>query len=193
MNKKTVISDYMLDQNRQFHIEKPDYGANGGKWAKGVRTLIQEYNITDVLDYGCGKARLSANMPDVKFYNYDPGLPEMDQEPTPADLVVCAHILEHIEPELLHNVIDDLFLNAKKLVWITLKAGESGKILPNGRDSNLIQQSIVWWMEYLYELSPNGWKMNILNRHNFLRGMVRKEPPNDKELTCLFVNEQNVA
>jgi len=177
----------MREQNRRFHVVKPEYGSNSARWAKGVNALIQEYGVQDVLDYGCGKARLSAALPAIKFYNYDPGISYMDQSPTPAGLVVCAHILEHIEPELLENVINDLFYNAEKLVWTTLKAGESGKILPDGQDSNLNQQSIDWWVETLYESMPDGWKMNILNRKNFAGGIIRTAPPNDKELTCLFV------
>ena len=51
----------------------------------------------------------------IDYRPYDPAFPEYG-EPRGADLVCCIDVLEHIEPDLLDNVLDDL-------ARITLKHG----------------------------------------------------------------------
>src|SRR6267142_2204994 len=84
----------------QFHIERQDYGISGSKHCEPLIEFCKKMNTKDVLDYACGKATLQRGLP-FPIQNYDPFVPEYSKRPTPADIVVCTDVLEHIEPECL--------------------------------------------------------------------------------------------
>ena len=44
----------------------------------------------------------------LRIYHYDPAIPEWSAPPAPRRFVACIDVLEHIEPDLLDNVLDDL-------------------------------------------------------------------------------------
>jgi hypothetical protein len=157
----------MIDQNRKFHTLRPDYGTFSSKWAKGIETIKSKYNIDTMLDYGAGKQALKNHFPDIE--SYDPGILEISAPPKPADLVICTHVLEHVEPELLYNVLNHLFELTRKVCFISLKDGPSNKILPDGRDSNLIQENMFWWLRVLEKHFP-FFVFRNLNRRKFIQG-----------------------
>jgi hypothetical protein len=99
---------------------------------------------TDVLDYGCGKQTLKALLPYV--VGYDPCIPGLDDPPSPADLVVCTDVLEHIEPTCLAAVLDDLQRVTGSALFATIATGPAKKFLADGRNAHLIQKPIEWWL-----------------------------------------------
>ena len=46
--------------------------------------------------------------------NYDPCIPEYATPPSPAELVVCTDVLEHIEPDKLDAVLNDIIRLSSK-------------------------------------------------------------------------------
>ena len=82
------------------------------------------------------------------YYPYDPSFPEYG-EARPADLLVCIDVLEHIEPELLDNVLDDLQRLVINTGLFTIHTGPAGKVLADGRNAHLIQEGYDWWVEKL--------------------------------------------
>ena len=44
----------------------------------------------------------------LTIHHYDPAIPEWAAPPVPCRFVACIDVLEHIEPHLLENVLDDL-------------------------------------------------------------------------------------
>lgn len=146
---KQVISEYMVEQNRQFHKIRPDYGTFSSKWERGIRKICDKYGIETILDYGAGKQSLKKHFPGIQCY--DPGILEISNPPEPADLVICTHVLEHVEPDLLNNILIHIFELTKKVFFISLNNGPSNKFLPDGRDSNLIQKDMFWWQNILKE------------------------------------------
>jgi FkbM family methyltransferase len=97
------------------------------------------------LDYGCGKQTLAAALPDLRVIGYDPAVPGLDAPPQPADLVVCTDVLEHVEPELIDNVLDDLCRVAKKAAFVTVATRPAVKTLADGRNAHLTVQPLAWW------------------------------------------------
>jgi len=180
---KQIISNYMKKQNNIFHKEREDWGKKGKKWSKGIKYIVKKYNYESVVDYGAGKCMLGKNLSDfVEVQSYEPAFESTDIKPTPSDFVVCTHVLEHVEPEFLENVLDNLKYLAKKGLLISVDSGPSGKLLPDGRDSNLIQEDISWWFNKLKEYFPEFHIINI-DRRKFNQQNTIKEINSNKKGT----------
>jgi hypothetical protein len=103
--------------------EDVNYGVASVAYAPLVDLIIKENKIRYLLDYGAGKCRLKdALTVDVKYTPY-----------------------EHIEPELLDNVLNDLQRVTMKFGLFTIHTGPAAKTLPDGRNAHLIQEPLSWW------------------------------------------------
>lgn len=139
-----LISESYRAQNTKLH-ENVHYGVSGHKTAQTVAHLAENYGTRDILDYGCGKRTLETAL-GFKIHNYDPCIVGQDSDPAPADVVVCGDVLEHVEPEFLDNVLDDLQRVTKKVAYFVIATRPAKKILPDGRNAHLIQEGVGWWM-----------------------------------------------
>lgn len=144
-----LISSYYTEQNRRLHKERPDYGTGGHQWAKTIGKLCEKHGTQDVLDYGCGKESLKAQLPFVR--GYDPCIDGLDAAPDPADIVVCTDVLEHIEPQCIDDVLDDLRRVTRRVLFCAVATGAAQKFLPDGRNAHLIQEDIRWWLPKLWD------------------------------------------
>lgn len=130
--------------------ENPQYGVSSVIFAPIVDHTIVTYQIKEILDYGAGKCRLRDALENkIDYYPYEPSNPEMDKTPEPRELVACIDVLEHIEPECLDDVLDDLQRCVLKYGLFTIHTGAAQKVLPDGRNAHLIQEPPVWWKEKL--------------------------------------------
>jgi hypothetical protein len=124
----------------------------GRHYAKQVHELANACGALTVLDYGCGKCTLKQALDDLglplrgDWYNYDPCIAEHAKEPPACDLVVCTDVLEHIEPELLEDVLRDLQAKTRKAAFFVIHIGPAKKVLPDGRNAHLIQEHPIWWL-----------------------------------------------
>jgi hypothetical protein len=115
-----------------------------------VGTIIDNLEINHLLDYGCGhnlslRENLKPERP-FTYQAYDPGVEEYSDPPTPAEMVCCIDVLEHIEPECLDAVLDHLEELTEVILFATVHTGPAGKNLPDGRNAHLIQQPMEWWL-----------------------------------------------
>lgn len=145
-----LITDTYKDLNSQLHASRPDYGTSGRKWAGQILELSISLNSRDILDYGCGKSTLAQNLP-FHIQQYDPAVTEYSALPKPADIVVCTDVLEHIEPELLREVLDHLASLVKKVGFFVIACRPAAKTLPDGRNAHLIVEPPTWWLSALWE------------------------------------------
>jgi len=139
-----LISEEYRKLNRQLHDSHPGYGG-GFKWAD----FIKGFATGTVLDYGCGKGRLSSLIPDV--IEYDPAIEGKDALPEPADTVVCVDVIEHVEPEYLDNVLKHLISLTKQRMLLVIACRPGNKYLPDGRLAHLIVEDEEWWQRKLME------------------------------------------
>jgi len=133
--------------NRTLH-ERPDYGVSGESYVQFVVGACRKVGSRDVLDYGCGKRTLEKAL-GFAIHNYDPAIEGLDAPPAPADVVVCTDVLEHIEPDCLDDVLDDLKRVTRRVGLFIIATRPASKTLPDGRNAHLIQQPEAWWIERL--------------------------------------------
>ena len=144
----TLITEPYRALNAELHQSRPDYGRRGDRHASVVTKLMARWKTEDVLDYGCGKGRLAAALPNVR--SYDPAVPAHAADPGPADLTVCTDVLEHVEPDCLDAVLGHLRdrTRFKCYAVISLKPDRS-KALPDGSNPHRIVKPLAWWRERL--------------------------------------------
>jgi hypothetical protein len=145
-----LISDSYRRQQQKLH-ESPAYGTASIGFAPLVAAIIEARGVTQMLDYGSGKARL-AHALQGKVKNaltircYDPAVPEFAARPEPMQMVVCIDVLEHIEPPLLDAVLDDLVRCTRSVGFFSVHTGPAVKALDDGRNAHLIQEAPEWWL-----------------------------------------------
>lgn len=137
----------MRHANRQLH-SNPDYGHGGGRWAFTISDIMTRGKCKSVLDYGCGKGGLKKALPAADVREYDPAISGKDALPEPADLILCADVLEHVEPEHLGSVLDHIHGLARKFVMLSPSTLPAEKTLPDGRNAHLIIENTSWWREH---------------------------------------------
>lgn len=140
---------------QQLH-ENPNYGVASVGFAPLVAEVLQKVGMAELLDYGAGKGRLGQTLREqihspLTIHHYDPAVPEWSAQPAPCRFVACIDVLEHIEPPLLDNVLDDLRRVTAGVGVFTVHTGPAVKVLPDGRNAHLIQQPAGWWLPKLLE------------------------------------------
>ena len=145
-----LISTEYRELNKSVHENDADYGIVGQRYANLVSDVVSQYGVKDILDYGCGKGTLSRTLT-FPIREYDPCIPGKDSPPEPAELVVSTDVLEHIEPDCLNDVLDDIKRLATRAVFLTVATAPAGRILPDGRNAHLIVEPASWWLPLLME------------------------------------------
>lgn len=151
MTERTTISESYRQAQQELH-QNPSYGVMSVHYAPLVKQIIEVGNIKSVSDYGAGKKRLNETLlslgVNVDYYPYDPAFPEYGN-PSPADLVCCIDVLEHIEPDFVDNVISELAEITQNIGFYTIHTGAAVKTLSDGRNAHLIQKPSSWWLQKL--------------------------------------------
>lgn len=147
----TVISQAYLVEQQGLH-RNPRYGVASIQFAPLVEQLLRVANCLSLSDYGAGKCNLlhalGGSASGVAYQPYDPVFPEYGK-PKRADLVTCIDVLEHIEPDCLDAVLDELASITGRLALLTVHTGPAKKLLSDGRNAHLTQQPAEWWLEHL--------------------------------------------
>lgn len=138
-----------VEKQRQLHKD-PLYGVGGKKHKEVVLKLSESLKTNSIMDYGCGKGTLANHLP-FPIWEYDPAIPGKDKVPRPADIVVCFNVLEHVEMEMLDNVLGDLVRCARKCVFAIIETTQAnfwkeklseffqiGALIPNGSEIHCV-------------------------------------------------------
>lgn len=161
-----LISDNYRSQLAEKHNTCENFGISGQRWAHDVMELANGLGapgkVVTVLDYGCGRGTLreaiwARGTAPFYLYEYDPAIEGKDHRPEPVDLVICTDVLEHIEPECLYAVLDDIRSLAKQLVFVTISTKPASKHLPDGRNAHLIVEPGNWWLPKIIE----RWRVSL--------------------------------
>lgn len=148
-----LISEAYRVQQEKLH-ENENYGVASVQYAPIVSEICNTLLVQHLLDYGAGKCRLFQNLKvdhKMKLQAYDPGVQKLATPPVPAEMVACIDVLEHVEPECLDDVLDDLVGLTEAVAFLTIHTGPAVKVLPDGRNAHLTQQPIEWWLPKIWE------------------------------------------
>lgn len=174
MQSLELISPEYKAEQEALHA-KGNYGTASLQFGEMVTKLLNKTGARSILDYGCGSMQNLTKVlrPDheVDYLGYDPAVDEFAENNVPADLVVCIDVLEHIEPDLLDNVLDDLQRCTGHFAFLTVHTGPAVKTLSDGRNAHLIQESPTWWLSHIlarwglvqFQLTPNGFFVVLKN------------------------------
>jgi hypothetical protein len=154
MPQSQTITEGYRKLQQELH-QNPNYGVASLHFAPIVAEIIKKTGVKSVADYGAGKQNLlkaltQAGVSGFDYFPYDPAFPEYG-EPKNADLVCCIDVLEHIEPELIDNVIGELAKITTNLGFYSVHMGPAGKVLSDGRNAHLIQNPSSWWLKKFVE------------------------------------------
>ena len=168
-----MISEAYRELNRQAHADNM-FGVSGW-FNRDIVRQISDYGRKPILDYGAGKRTLSTSLgPAYRVEDYDPCIEGLDKPPSPAPVVVCGDVMEHVEPEYVDAVLKNLRRLCTELAFFVITFAESSRTLPDGRNAHLSQHPLEWWVEKLKE---TGFKI------------VDRKAPERTIRTCWFIAE----
>ena len=154
------ISKEYQEELKKLHKEKKSFGKSSSIPSEVIE-CIEKYNVTSILDFGCGKGfvttALREKYPSMKVYGYDPGQDGFDELPNNVDMIFSQDVLEHIEPIELDNALNDLASRCNKVMYHLIACHPAKKALSDGRNAHLIIESPNWWKQRLS--SVLNWKM----------------------------------
>ena len=155
VSEAALITEDYRKMQQQLH-ENPNYGVASVQYAPLVAEVVTAVGAQELLDYGAGKGRLGITLKPLiqrplAIRHYDPAIPEWSAPPQPCGFVACIDVLEHIEPALLDNVLDDLRRLTTEVGLFTVHTEPAVKVLPDGRNAHLIQKPPAWWLPKFLE------------------------------------------
>jgi 2-polyprenyl-3-methyl-5-hydroxy-6-metoxy-1,4-benzoquinol methylase len=164
--RERLISDEYRRQQVELH-EDENYGVASTHFAPLVAKVVNQYGVDEMLDYGAGKGRLAQTLirdrlidHPMRIQHYEPAVVEWADMPEPCEMVACLDVLEHIEPALLDNVLDDLQRVTKSIGLFTVSTVEAMKVLPDGRNAHLIVEPASWWLPKILE----RWDLHVFQK-----------------------------
>ena len=147
-----LISEQYIQVLKATH-SAVEWGTSSIGYVDVIASIIKQYNITTLVDYGAGQQNLEKHLPmqcpDLYIQSYDPGIPSISHAPSPAEFVVCTDVLEHVEPECLDAVLQDLRRVMIKIGVFIVSTKLAGQILSDGRNAHLIVENTDWWKQQI--------------------------------------------
>jgi SAM-dependent methyltransferase len=166
MLNTNLVSDEYRELIADLHDRRPNFGTGSCIRYEDIAKYAKYCNAVSMLDYGCGKGALikrlkkdqknGVMMVCEKIKGYDPAIKKFTtlKENEKFDMVVSFDVMEHIEPELIDNVMCHIRDITKKIGIFSISCNPAKKHLRDGRNAHLLIQPPEWWIEKFIEY---GW------------------------------------
>jgi hypothetical protein len=143
------------------------------KFRNLVRPYFAKYEVTSLLDYGCGgsdwdtvnfdeetaaTAKEFFGIDTVSYYEPARDIDERQK----VECVSCFDVLEHVFISDVVTVLRDIFSYAEKLVVINIACYDSAAKLPNGENAHITVRDPMWWKGILDSVSIEFPSVNVL-------------------------------
>jgi 2-polyprenyl-3-methyl-5-hydroxy-6-metoxy-1,4-benzoquinol methylase len=154
-----ITSEYVAlqrDLHRRFNY---GYGVDTPEVVDILRVLRPAHTPFRVLDYGCGQGSLKKALeadpkmqPYALVWEYDPAIKGKTEVPDRGSaFVVCADVLEHIEPECLPDVLKHLADCTLDTCIMIIATSPSNKVMKDGRQAHICLMTAAEWRAALSE------------------------------------------
>ena len=161
--KKPVATHRYTEGYKALQHELHDhgnYGVTGAHYTPtifhAISQLAKKHGEVSVLDYGSSSGNTMKAVrehlwlpPCVSDRCYDPFVSEFAAEPEPADFLICTDVLEHVEPECTHAVLDHIASLTKRIAFFSISLVKAGKVLSDGRNAHINLPGHEWWLKQL--------------------------------------------
>lgn len=144
-----VSDEYKIILENTHKITNNTWGQTAPIYTQDITRYMLQNNFTEVLDYGSahGSFRKSLNDSSIEITEYDPGYPDKANNNVPKAFLVCIDVLEHVEPSLIDDVLDDIQRCTLEKAFLTIACYPARQILSDGRNAHLIVEPPQWWKE----------------------------------------------
>lgn len=146
-----MISESYLEQQKELH-KNPEYGVASLAFAPIVAKLMVDNQVKVISDYGAGKKNLEKALRgaglEFEYRPYDPAFPEYGPAQE-GEMVCCIDVLEHVEPEFIDAVLEDLVRIMPRIGFLSIHTRPATKVLSDGRNAHLTQEPARWWLPRL--------------------------------------------
>ncbi len=146
----TLVTDYYRSVLEKEHAQS-EWGVASIGYAPRIANIMSRYKLTEILDYGAGAGNLEKNLkillPNVIVHNYEPGVPKWSNKPAPCKMVACTDVIEHIEPECLNDVLDDLQRVIEQHAFVSISTAPAYRVLNNGWNAHICIKKPIEWKE----------------------------------------------
>lgn len=143
----------------RIHARREAWASSGYEHAEAVAEFALRLKAETVLDYGCGSgtlgSALASGVPPRKVAAYDPGVPDRAALPEPSDLIVCTHVLEHVEPSKLEAVMAHIHRLSLKAAYFVVAIRPENTTVREVGNGPLIDNDAAWWLQ---KIARYSWK-----------------------------------
>ena len=180
------LSEHYRKQLAQLHAKDAGFG---GRWPgpnEDMLSNMRHLNVRSMLDYGCGKAlwyeEAFKDYPPLDIHLYDPAwtvaertcsvaraqghtvtVHESEHSLVPVDMVICRHVLEHVEPEHVPDTWKLLFSLFKRTLCVEIGLGDSIQTLADGRNAHLTNISPTAWLAHAVAMCMQNTRVRIMH------------------------------
>ena len=141
------ISEDYLKLNQQLHKNNAHWGSSAHRRTGGVLKCIEQVRPQSILDYGCGKGLLGKTI-GMALDEYDPAIPGKDKlNKSSYDMVACIDVMEHVEPEYVDDVLNEINRLATKCAHFVIYLKPAVHSLPDGSNCHRTIQPAQWWVD----------------------------------------------
>jgi len=149
-NYKLLLKD-LHNRKKSFGAGQPNVYLLDGEHINCLKKSVR------VLDYGCGKGTfvkyVEKTYTHIDMSGYDPAIEEYSKQPEGKfDFIWCTDVLEHIEPELLENVLNHIYELSSNFLYVSANCSKAKKTLIDGRNAHLIIKPKEWWKNHFQKL-----------------------------------------
>jgi len=173
-HKQELISPEVKELNARLHRENLSYGVGGKEHVEIVVKLAESIKAESIGDYGCGKGLLAKHI-GRPIWEYDPCVPGKEEQLRPVDLLVCTDVLEHVEPDKLASVLDDMRRCVKRVGYFVINTKPAIKTYADGRNTHLLVKDKHWWETVLSKFFKVGKIENVGGKLQIIVGPKPKD------------------
>jgi len=169
---------YHLIDGRKRNAENAYDGKSTLAYAPIIKNIIQNENIKNMIDYGCGKGNFYKNgfnlgsntIPPLRDYwgikikLYDPCYEKYTkfEKNENFDLLICIDVLEHIPEDDIEWILKRFFSISNKFIFINVACYKAIALLPDGKNAHINVQKPIWWSNKIQNLLKNQNQIKLI-------------------------------